>query len=332
MAELLHISNNTEPSRLNTTHTTPVKASSHNSASEKRDSVENLLLIEMAKGGWVKDDGILTQFTAEHPDQTYIGKSITQILTPPPVQKESVLYGPLCYIFQCISEKDGDFQWLNTSGYIPQGSYRNTDRNDNKSEIRPDLIALNKADHILFEESTLENKERKELFWDSVLSFCEIKPKDTEGEWLKARKQSALYARQVCTLLEINCIVIERNDNTQVIINHPGRRFVLCIIWCHPKFEIWNFDRAGGIVSGQYSIFNKNQKINKDSLNVLTRVLHSLSTFPPEYLGFDPSFSLSSRQYREKWNDDPFNGSYFDFPQRRPAVGLSICLLLACCR
>jgi hypothetical protein len=215
MATVIHLHDTRRPvhntAQPSPSTTTPVKDSSHNAASERKEQVQERLWSEMMDGGWVRDLRLLDRFRlSEHTPPAHVELNI-----PDFVEKEDELYAPLVEYFNTLASTSS-LHFVDTSAYYPRQSRKYShpshqlpvdNRDNEKSELRPDILGMHKEDTQAFLDSR-ENGRDTWLYWKLVKVFCEVKPGHTPAEWLAGREQAAMYARQVCLeILSLNRLI-----------------------------------------------------------------------------------------------------------------------------
>ena len=197
--EPIHV---TAPSFSLVSSSTPVKSTSHNAPSEKKEDVAELLWSEMKNGGWVQDNRVLDRFKHMPPaDATNRRVGIPQTVT-----KEEELYQPLVDYVNALTARS-TLRFINSSTYYPKQSPQHSASTSNdlaseneqtkESRLRPDLLGLSSDDAESFETSVKNPDSDTRLYWMLVELFWEVKKTSTASDWLVAREQSATYARQV---------------------------------------------------------------------------------------------------------------------------------------
>ena len=160
----------TAPSFSLVSSSTPVKNTSHNARSEKKEEVAELLWSEMRNGGWVKDNRVLDRFKSSPTPDTISCRSDI----PQTVAKEEELYRPLVdYVNTLI--QSSTLQFINSSRYDPKQS-RDDSKSTNiesesakedikQSQLRPDLLGMLSADAESFVASVKKTDGNTWLYW-----------------------------------------------------------------------------------------------------------------------------------------------------------------------
>jgi len=261
---------------------TPRKHTTQDAQSEKNAVVVELLWREMQDGGWIRYPGLLNRFrTFDPPHFRGLDALYEELMS---LQSEQEIYTVHVKIYNTITQ-GSHIEFVDTNRWHPKSSPEVV----NQSELRPDALSLLKERARRFLESIVRKSTPTHLYWRDVIVLVEVKFGTAEGCWKEAREQLATYARQV-------------------FINQPHRRFVFGIALCHPSFEIWLFDRSGGIVTEQF-----NMKTDSANCRILTSVVYSLSKFSSEDLGYDTSITVPTLDVSAEKTDNSFVDSTIVF-------------------
>ncbi|KAF8547968.1 hypothetical protein OG21DRAFT_1489778 [Imleria badia] len=126
---------------------------------------------------------------------------------------------------------------------------------DTNLELRPDLVLLQPDEY---------NKVPSSFSWRNIASFLELTSQDFSSH-LRLQLMKKAYG---------------------VFIAEPGRHFLIVLSIANIHFRMHVFDHSGVVHSCGYNLHRH--------AGFFVQVLYTLTTAPPEHLGFDPTLSFST--------------------------------------